>query len=294
MIFVIGKTGVGKSTLINSLLGEKKAKVSDSLHPCNQEKIEKHTGQFCGIKVLFYDTKGLADPNEDDEKLLKKFQETIVMCRNQYLVFICLPFISKADDSVLHFAKLLATKFGNNFNIWLNSIFVLTQANLFSPDDDDSDEEEDVRLEKKKMKMEEKLKDWGTNFQKCLKRFGLPGEIIMNMPVCVAGRKSPKLPTTKNWKETLLNVCLEHKKTVHSVPGMKKAAEESAAYLCMAIGTAVGCIIPVVGIPVGMTVGGLIGWKIGKDLYEEMVKETERKKYKERAIKTTEQREQQE
>ena len=51
--------------------------------------------------------------------------------------------------------------------------------------------------------------------------------------------------------------------------------EGCAAYLCMAIGTAVGCIIPVVGIPVGMTLGGLIGWKIGKDSYEETVKETE-------------------
>ena len=277
-IFVIGKTGVGKSTLINSLLGEKKAKVSDGVYSSDQETIEKYSGQFCGIKTLFYDTKGLADPNEDDEKLIKKFHDTIVMCRNQYLVFICLPISNRADNSVYCFARLLASKFGDKYDIWLNSIFVLTQANRFSHDEDDSDEEEEVRLEKTAVKMIDTMETWSEEFQDCLERFGLPREIIMNMPVCAAGRKSPKLPITDNWKETLLHVCLQRQKMLQSVTEMKKTSEDIAAYLGMAIGTAVGCIIPVVGIPVGMTVGGLIGWKIGKNAYEKTVKETEQKK----------------
>ena len=236
-IFVIGKTGVGKSTLINSLLGEKKAKVSDGVYSSDQETIEKYSGQFCGIKTLFYDTKGLADPSEDDEKLIKKFHDTIVMCRNQYLVFICLPITNRADNSVYCFARLLASKFGDKYNIWLNSIIVLTQANRFSHDEDDSDEEEEVRLEKTAVKMIDTMETWSKEFQDCLEKFGLPREIIMNMPVCAAGRKSPKLPITDDWKETLLYVCLERQKMLQSVTEMKKTSEDIAAYLGMAIGT---------------------------------------------------------
>lgn len=111
-IFVIGRTGVGKSTLINTLLGKRVATVSDDIFPCAQETMKECRGNFCGTETLFYDTKGLADPEEDDEKLLKTLYDAIAMCNTQYIVFICLPLISKVDRSVYNLAKLLVCKFG--------------------------------------------------------------------------------------------------------------------------------------------------------------------------------------
>uniref|UniRef100_A0A1X7UCN4 AIG1-type G domain-containing protein n=1 Tax=Amphimedon queenslandica TaxID=400682 RepID=A0A1X7UCN4_AMPQE len=116
--------------------------------------IKECHGDFCGTETLFYDTKGLADPEEDDEKLLKTLYDVIATCNIQYIVFICLPLISEVDRSVYNLAKLLISKFGENYSIWLNSVIVLTQANLFSPqngeEESDDDDDDDRKLEIKK------------------------------------------------------------------------------------------------------------------------------------------------
>ena len=286
-IFVIGRTGVGKSTLINTLLEKKVATVSDDIFPCAQETMKECRGDFCGTETLFYDTKGLADPEEDDEKLLKTLYDAIAMCNTQYIVFICLPLISKVDRSVYSLAKFLVSKFGENYSIWLNSVIVLTQANLFSPQNDEEDSDDDNndrKLKIKQIKMLDKMENWSKEFKTCLERFGLPKEIILNMPVSVAGKRNSNLPIMDNWKEALLDTCLKRRKGLQSIKEMEKCAKRSSAYIGMIVGGMACCVVPVIGVQVGMTVGGLIGWKIGDNSYREAVKEAEQKKFQKRHL----------
>ena len=72
-IFVIGKAGVGKSTLINSLLGKKVARVTTDARPCNHDTLERHEGSFRGNPVVIYDTRGLGDRKLDTKVLMEKF-----------------------------------------------------------------------------------------------------------------------------------------------------------------------------------------------------------------------------
>ena len=134
-IFVIGQTGAGKSTLINSLLklrGENKALVAHDMYPANHDMLEEHKGSFCGVPTTLYDSRGLGDPRFDGAVFLKKFDNAIKEHGDRYLVFICQDFNSRWDDSVVKFGKLMARKFKRNYEIWKKSILILTKANNYT------------------------------------------------------------------------------------------------------------------------------------------------------------------
>uniref|UniRef100_A0A1X7UCK9 G domain-containing protein n=1 Tax=Amphimedon queenslandica TaxID=400682 RepID=A0A1X7UCK9_AMPQE len=134
-IFVIGRTGTGKSTLINSLLElkeENQAKVAHGMYPCQHKMLEKHEGFFCGVPTTFYDSRGLGDPGFDNAVFLKKFDKAVKEHGDRYLVFICQRFEDRLDDSVHRFGELMARKFRRNYEIWKKSILVLTKANKFT------------------------------------------------------------------------------------------------------------------------------------------------------------------
>ena len=110
-IFVIGKTGAGKSSLINSLLGEESATVSHGMRPTEHKPLEEHKGVFCGVPTTFYDTRGIGDPKFDKKKLIKEFKNTIKSKGDRYLVFNCQDFNSRLDDATHQFLQELAKQF---------------------------------------------------------------------------------------------------------------------------------------------------------------------------------------
>ena len=288
-IMVVGKTGVGKSTLINSMLRKKVAKVTNSIHPSNHDTIEEHTGTVNGTPVVFYDTRGLGDPKLKSKELMNSFKQQMKQCGDRLTVLICQRFTEKFDDSVERFAELLAKYFKNNYTIWKNCILVLTQADMHNLDDDESDEEEskedrrsDIsREEVIKLKMNIRMKDWAIKFQLSLKRYNVPEEIIINMPVCVAAnKKNLKLPVTDNWIETIMDHCRTRALHFQSAHQMERQSRDMAIYFSGAIGGAVGgVVLPVVGIPLGVTIGSFIGYQIATRSYQRTVSETEEKEF---------------
>ena len=285
-IFVVGRTGVGKSTLINSLLGGKKAKVAHGPDSCQHKLIEEHIGSWYGIPTVMYDTRGLGDPTVNIKEYKKKFKEKFRQC-DQFLVFICQQFTGKYDDSVRDFGKLLSKKFKKNYNIWRNSILVLTRANEFQPlDDEDKELDENA----KRFERENMMANWGLKFKKCFESYGVPKEVIEAMPVCIAGRKTetPANPVTENWIENLLKTCrsTSQDKSIHI---MQKEMEKTAAKKGAIIGSAAcGVVIPVFGAPIGMTVGYLVGLKLGQEAATRRAREEGRRRQRLKILRALE------
>ena len=81
-VAIIGKTNVGKSTLLNTLLGDERAIVSD-IHGTTRDTIEEVIN-INGVAFRFIDTAGLRDTDDKIEKIgiertLKKMEEARIV-----------------------------------------------------------------------------------------------------------------------------------------------------------------------------------------------------------------------
>ena len=121
---VIGRTGVGKSTLINNLLGEDVAGVGSNMTSCTSA-VRSYEGVVEGVPVKLIDTPGLDDATtgndernlEEIKKLLKK--ETI------HLVIYC----TKISETRLHKGIIRTFKEYTAIGVdWKRTVIALTFA----------------------------------------------------------------------------------------------------------------------------------------------------------------------
>jgi small GTP-binding protein len=122
-VVAFGKTGIGKSTLINSLLQQNVAETGDM--EATTKYINRHHIQVNNVNVNFYDTPRLFDDKDMDPLYLRQISPII---NKASIILVCFDITDKRlrrED--IHIIQLLDKLYGRI--IWDRSVVVLTFAN---------------------------------------------------------------------------------------------------------------------------------------------------------------------
>ena len=189
-ILVTGKTGTGKSALINGLIGQKLAAEGDTLDPETSE-VQQIKRMVQGVSMSIFDSPGLQDGTKREYEYMQDMQWK---CRSVDLVLYAIRMTDKrvhAEDTKA--MKKLTKAFGVEF--WNRAIFVLTFANEVQ---DPADPEDQVKTE---AYFKKRLAIWEESLPGIIEeRVKIPAEIMRRIPIIPVGYYNIRdLPGQEYW-----------------------------------------------------------------------------------------------
>ena len=195
-LLITGKTGVGKSSLVNALLGRKVAKEGHK-KVAGTNEVTLYRVTIDGVNIRVWDSPGLGDGTGNDEEYLAEIESEIK--EKLDLVIICV----KMDDRRLNVGdrdtlKRLTETFGKN--MWKNAVIALTFANKV---------DHPAREDKEAYFLED-LANWREAIQKFLsKDLKLEPELVQSLPLVPTGyhRKPSVLPNGTKWLPIFFIAC---------------------------------------------------------------------------------------
>ena len=171
-ILVTGRTGVGKSALINALVGMDLAQTGDSV-----KTVTKH------VQIIRVTRKGInmniIDTPDDEDTAQMIIQESGQID----LLLFCLKINDRLDRFHLRDMKIFRDVFGED--VWKKGVLVLTFANEYNEPG-------------KENKFNDRLNEWERELKKRMKMIIDP-EIAEKIPIVPAGHKEPHLPDRPSW-----------------------------------------------------------------------------------------------
>ena len=294
-VLVTGRTGVGKSTLVNALVGKKVAEVGRGLKSKASKVTRYSVKTEEGVEIIVWDSVGLQDGTEHeyDEECLADMKEK---CRDIDFILYCIDSSAKRSELGPRQRDFSAIqKFTNTFGyeFWENAVFILTRGNTLENNLRDIDVPDIERAFK------ERVNEWEGEIRGALKSTGIPEEIASNIPILPAGHVNrPNLPGYQFWLSGLWCTVVDHIKdsskldllalNEYRLTELSKVTPGSfnedgsqqpnrdtnqkaltglgigvGAAIGAGVGAAAGTIVPGVGNVVGAAVGGTVGGVVG-------------------------------
>lgn len=192
-ILVAGKVGVGKSSLINGLIGRQIAPEGDDVTSVTHT-VNEYKDQINGVDVIIFDTPGLFDPEahcdrETLQEICKKTGGTID------LLLICLKMTERIDVTHVQIIQKLKEVFPTD-TVWKNTLLVLTFANeVHLPRTRGKPQPEDET--KLRDYFGKRLSEFRTKLPEYLRH--IPSHLLKEIPIVPAGYDEPNLPGYDDW-----------------------------------------------------------------------------------------------
>ena len=222
---IAGKSGVGKSRLVNALVGKPVAKEGRSKSPCT-DTVTSYGTKINDIEVLVWDTPGLQDGQSRDEDYLEEMQSKL--SRGFDVMIYCIAMSERRlyepdKESV----RILTKAFGKK--IWEKSVVALTFANLMMKDPEN---ENDLAYYKREKYI------WERAIDEFLASLEVRSQVRREIPIVPTGTyKQLCLPGCENWLSDLWIKCF-HVMSISSGLALVKINKGRLKYLDSSAATA--------------------------------------------------------
>ena len=194
-ILITGKTGVGKSRLVNALVGERVAQEGRSTSACT-DAVTSYKTEISGVDVVVWDSPGLQGVTCNERLYLQEMESKL--SQGIDVMIYCISMTDRRFyDADKHANRTLTEVFGSK--LWKNSVVALTFANFKTKD---PDEENDLTyFSNEKYFWEKEIDEFLANLKVDLL-------VRQQIPIVPTGNfKQLCLPGCENWLSELWIKC---------------------------------------------------------------------------------------
>ena len=192
-VMVIGKTGTGKSTLLNGVLGAQLFEEGEDFEPQTLQ-LECKKVTKAGVDIVAFDTPGLQDGLGNEKQYLAQMKAE---CTNIHLILYCVSMLETRSDLEKRNSAIKLITQALEANIWKNAVLILTFANVFEKR---LVTKHDNNQEEIKISFKKKVNEWKGCIRNALYQSGVPYEIYSKISLIpVSTGNEPHLITQRYW-----------------------------------------------------------------------------------------------